>query len=105
MELQAPLYNTHALFEAARYGNSEILDLLLQCEDVDVNQPAVSAVWVSFCRVAWWPEAVVADSHHTGAARVMFVLVLVIVVVVVPGAVCGRRTDIDGHHNPCGCGG
>ena len=40
---QAPLYSTHALFEAARYGCEDIIDMLLKCEELDVNQPAVRA--------------------------------------------------------------
>jgi len=40
---EGPLYTTHALFEASRGGHQGILDALLSCEDLDVNQPATLA--------------------------------------------------------------
>jgi hypothetical protein len=48
---QVSIYESHALFEAARSGSVEILRLLLSREDLDVNQPAVSRC-ACFARLA-----------------------------------------------------
>ncbi len=39
---QVTLYTTHALFEAARRGNENIVRMILERHDLDVNLPAVS---------------------------------------------------------------
>jgi len=41
--VQVTLYTTHALFEAARRGNENIVRMILQRHDLDVNLPAVCA--------------------------------------------------------------